>query len=52
MGRGFMESGSASSRLRNLKIHFPELAGKLELCVPGEKSRRIGQAMAAATLPP
>jgi predicted NBD/HSP70 family sugar kinase len=34
-----------------LKTNFPELAGKIELRVPDEKSRRVGQAVAAASLP-
>jgi predicted NBD/HSP70 family sugar kinase len=34
-----------------LKAEFPELAGRLSLNVPDEKSRRVGQAVAAASLP-
>ncbi len=34
-----------------LKKHFPEVAHKIELRVPDEKSRRVGQAVAAASLP-
>jgi predicted NBD/HSP70 family sugar kinase len=34
-----------------LKLEFPELASKIALHVPDEKSRRIGQAVAAASLP-
>ncbi len=34
-----------------LQRHFPEVAGKIELRVPDEKSRRVGQAVAAASLP-
>jgi len=34
-----------------LKSEFPELAPKLQLHVPDERSRRIGQAVAAASLP-
>ena len=30
---------------------FPEIAGQIKLHVPDEKSRRIGQAVAAASLP-
>jgi predicted NBD/HSP70 family sugar kinase len=30
---------------------FPEVARRLKLCVPDEKSRRVGQAVAAASLP-
>jgi predicted NBD/HSP70 family sugar kinase len=34
-----------------LKAEFPEVAAKIELKVPDEKSRRVGQAVAAASLP-
>ena len=34
-----------------LQIEFPELAAKIALHVPDESSRRIGQAVAAASLP-
>ncbi|MGH7953092.1 MAG: ROK family protein [Limisphaerales bacterium] len=34
-----------------LKTEFPAVAAKIELHVPDEKSRRIGQAVAAASLP-
>ena len=34
-----------------LKKEFPEVAVKIELRVPDEKSRRVGQAVAAASLP-
>ena len=34
-----------------LKAAFPELAAKIELRLPDEKSRRLGQAVAAASLP-
>jgi len=34
-----------------LAKEFPELAGRITLHVPDEKSRRIGQAVAAASLP-
>jgi hypothetical protein len=30
---------------------YPELAEKIELHLPDEKSRRVGQAVAAASLP-
>jgi predicted NBD/HSP70 family sugar kinase len=36
---------------RILKREFPEVAAKIELRVPDEKSRRVGQAVAAASLP-
>jgi hypothetical protein len=34
-----------------LKTEFPELAGKIKLHMPDEKRRRVGQAVAAASLP-
>jgi len=34
-----------------LKSEFPAVSGKIQLHVPDEKSRRIGQAVAAASLP-
>lgn len=34
-----------------LKREFPEVAAQIELRVPDEKSRRVGQAVAAASLP-
>ncbi|HZI31964.1 MAG TPA: ROK family protein, partial [Candidatus Binatia bacterium] len=34
-----------------LKSEFPEMAERIQLHVPDEKSRRIGQAVAAASLP-
>jgi predicted NBD/HSP70 family sugar kinase len=34
-----------------LRQEFPELAAQIELHVPDEKSRRVGQAVAAASLP-
>jgi hypothetical protein len=34
-----------------LKVEFPEAAAKIALHVPDEKARRIGQAVAAASLP-
>jgi predicted NBD/HSP70 family sugar kinase len=34
-----------------LKMEFPEIAEKIQLHVPDEKSRRVGQAVAAASLP-
>jgi len=36
---------------RVLNKEFPELAQKIKLRVPDEKSRRVGQAVAAASLP-
>ena len=35
-----------------LKMEFPELAGKIRFHIPGEKEKRHGQAVAAASLPP
>lgn len=37
--------------LRVLRTEFPELAGSVNLAVPDEASRRVGQAIAAASLP-
>jgi predicted NBD/HSP70 family sugar kinase len=34
-----------------LKKEFPEIAAKIQIHVPDEKSRRVGQAVAAASLP-
>jgi len=34
-----------------LRREFPEIAGKITMHVPDEKSRRVGQAVAAASLP-
>jgi len=34
-----------------LKVEFPEVADKIQLHVPDERSRRVGQAVAAASLP-
>jgi predicted NBD/HSP70 family sugar kinase len=34
-----------------LQAEFPELAAKIQLHVPDEQSRRVGQAVAAASLP-
>ena len=34
-----------------LDAEFPELAAKMELHIPDEKSRRVGQSVAAASLP-
>jgi predicted NBD/HSP70 family sugar kinase len=36
---------------RVLATEFPEVAGRIMLQVPEEKSRRVGQAVAAASLP-
>jgi hypothetical protein len=34
-----------------LKEEFPELAEKIKIALPDEKSRRVGQSVAAASLP-
>jgi predicted NBD/HSP70 family sugar kinase len=34
-----------------LKAEFPELAGRFNVQLPDEKSRRVGQSIAAASLP-
>jgi len=34
-----------------LRAEFPDLAGKIRLCMPDEKNKRHGQATAAASLP-
>jgi len=34
-----------------LRVDFPELAGRVNIQLPDEKSRRVGQAIAAASLP-
>ena len=34
-----------------LKTEYPELADRVNLVTPGEKEKRLGQAMAAASLP-
>jgi len=40
-----------STARRVLKQEFPEVEESLRLHVPGEKEKRLGQAVAAATLP-
>ena len=37
--------------LEVLKRDFPELAGKISIALPDEKNRRVGQSIAAASLP-
>ena len=34
-----------------LDVEFPEIAKKIKLHIPDEKSRRVGQSVAAASLP-
>ena len=34
-----------------LDVEFPELSKKIQLHIPDEKSRRVGQSVAAASLP-
>lgn len=36
---------------KTLKAEFPELAEKISVSLPDEKSRRVGQSVAAASLP-
>jgi len=36
---------------RVLEAEFPELAGRVQIALPDEKSRRVGQSIAAASLP-
>ncbi|NLA53351.1 MAG: ROK family protein [Clostridiales bacterium] len=54
MGR--VTSGEGGTLLLNkaqevLNIEFPDLAHKIQLHIPDEKSRRVGQSVAAASLP-
>jgi len=54
MGR--VTSGKGGTILLNkanevLNAEFPELAKKIELHIPDEKARRVGQSVAAASLP-
>jgi predicted NBD/HSP70 family sugar kinase len=37
--------------MKVLKAEFPELAGRINIQLPDEKSRRVGQSIAAASLP-
>ena len=53
---GRVTSGHGGERLlekarETLKAEFPEVADRVALHVPDEKSRRVGQAVAAASLP-
>jgi predicted NBD/HSP70 family sugar kinase len=53
---GRVTSGDGGNIILNqarevLKEEFPELAEKVELHLPDESSRRVGQAVAAASLP-
>jgi len=40
-----------SKALEVLQREFPELAGNISIALPDEKSRRVGQSIAAASLP-
>jgi predicted NBD/HSP70 family sugar kinase len=40
-----------SKSLEVLRRDFPELAGKISIALPDEKNRRVGQSIAAASLP-
>ena len=53
---GRVTSGEGGSIVLNkaqevMKVEFPELAEKVKLCLPDESTRRVGQAVAAASLP-
>ena len=53
---GRVTSGQGGSMMLNkanevLKAEFPELAESITLHLPDEKTRRVGQAVAAASLP-
>ncbi len=53
---GRCTSGSGGSLIlenarRVLDVEFPELAGRIQVQLPDEKSRRVGQSIAAASLP-
>ncbi len=53
---GRVTSGEGGSLILNkaqevLKVEFPDLAERISLHLPDERSRRLGQAMAAASLP-
>jgi predicted NBD/HSP70 family sugar kinase len=48
-GRGGMLVLGAASAV--LKAEFPELASRIHIRLPDERSRRVGQAIAAASLP-
>ncbi len=53
---GRCTSGSGGSLIleganRVLKAEFPELAGRIHIQLPDERSRRVGQSIAAASLP-
>ena len=54
MGRVTSGEGGAlllSKAQEVLDKEFPELAAKCKLHIPDEKSRRVGQSVAAASLP-
>ena len=54
LGRGTSGPGGAvilEAAGRALRADFPELASRVQLSMPGEKEKRHGQAMAAASLP-
>lgn len=40
-----------SKSLQVLRSEFPELTGKISIALPDEKNRRVGQSIAAASLP-
>ena len=43
--------GAAHTANKVLKSEFPELAAQVNIQLPDEKSRRVGQSIAAASLP-
>ena len=54
LGRGTSGPGGAiilDAAREVLRADFPELAARVQLSMPGEKEKRHGQAMAAASLP-
>jgi len=54
LGRGTSGAGGAiilDVARQVLRADFPELAARVQLSMPGEKEKRHGQAMAAASLP-
>ncbi len=53
MGRAMSGRGGdiiLSTAKRVLDMEYPEIAGAVRLCLPDEKTRRVGQSVAAATL--
>ena len=46
-----MANGDNSGRIVGFNMSEKELAEKIQLHIPDEKSRRVGQSVAAASLP-